>query len=181
MERKWFLHLLIILLFFPSYIICVKSWDMTKSSTEVSSTKLFISKVTLDNETISTYKQNDKYYIEIGSSSIEITSFTGIDSFVKWDNKYYICTKGVDKPPIMKYDGSSLTNLGLPFGIDQYSKWVAKCYYRPKAQQSKTSNAIIVAFLQTKWFYWYKAYKGEWGNQINRVEDFIMDVIIEET
>ena len=154
---------------------------MTKSSTEVSSTKLFISKVTLDTETISTYKQNDKYYIEIGSSSIEITSFTGIDSFVKWDNKYYICTKGVDKPPIMKYDGSSLTNLGLPNGLNDYSKWVAKCYYRPKAQQNKTSNAIIVAFLQTKWFYWYKAYKGEWANRINCVEDFIMDVIIEET
>ena len=181
MERKWFLHLLIILLFFPSYIICVNTWDMTKSSTEVSSTKLFISKVTLDTETISTYKQNDKYYIEIGSSSIEITSFTGIDSFVKWDNKYYICTKGVDKPPIMKYDGSSLTNLGLPSGFGDYSKWVPKCYYRPKAQQSKTSNAIIVAFLQTKWFYWYNANLGKWANEINSVEDFIMDVIIEET
>ena len=184
MERKCLFLLVILLFFFPSYINSVNTWDMTKSSTEVSSsTKIYVSKVTLDSETISTYKENNEYYIEIGSEKKKITEFTGIDSFVKFNNMYYICTNGVDKPPIMKFDPNTLdlTNLGLPYGVNEYSKWVPKCYYRPKAQQDKTANAIIIAFLQTKWFYWYKAYKGEWGNQINKVEDFILDVIIEET
>ena len=56
MERKFLLFVQLLLLFFPLQINCVNSWDMTKSATEVSATKIYISSVTLNSETISTYK-----------------------------------------------------------------------------------------------------------------------------
>ena len=79
---------------------------MIKSSASISTEQLYLSQATFGTETISTYKSGGSIWLEIGSNKINTSiygfSFTGVDSFVKYKNDYYICTTGVEQPPILR-------------------------------------------------------------------------------
>ena len=157
----------------------LQSWEMIKSSVEITGTKIYTSQSEFNSEIIKTFFNSSGTYLEINSKD-EKVEFPQIDSFVKFDGTYYICPSGINQPYVYKYKDSLTKISTLPYGISEYSSWRVRCYYRPKAQSGYTSNAIIVAFLDTRYIYWYKHYRNEWGNQMKKQDTYFIDAFIDD-
>ena len=119
-----------------------------------------------------------------GSTIKEVeTAFPSINSFVIYSDTYYICPSGVDKPLLNQYnfDTNVLTPIEtLPYGMNDYDKWGLECFYRSEAQGNTISHSIMVAFINTSWFYYYDHEMKRWPNQIRDFQSFIVRIDIDE-
>ena len=169
-------------LFHFFYEQILHSWDSQKSWTKESTGKIILSRSYFNGESIETYTSGSRTYLSFSSttSPVDITNenFTQISSFIKFENDYYLCTSGVNQPPIYKFSNDLFTNIGLPYDIGSYSTWSLECFYKPRAQQGIPCNALVVAFYGTKFLYWYKMKRGYWGNKIQDVENYYIRFII---
>ena len=180
------LSLFVILILIPSLKTSIPSWSIINSSVEITGGKIYTSKTYFNKEAVSTYKASDgTYYIEIDSKSIQI-SFSSITSFVKYGDYYYICPDGETAPHLWRYNSGStadvLEDLSVPKIVaEKHSTWGTKCYYRSKAQGSKTANAIIVLFSKTRYLHWYQHKSNKWSdNKVKDTDEYFTDFLMDE-
>ena len=156
------------------------TWSYLDSSIETtSSSKIYISETVYQTLSTKTYTLNGDYYLEV-QKGLAIKSvlidFPTIDSFVVYDDTYYICPSGINQPHLFKYtfDDNSLTDLSVHRRIkDQYSEWAIQCIYRKVAQQNQFSNVILISLIKAKYFYYYQHMQQKWSfNKIKDVEGF---------
>ena len=131
------------------------TWFYFDSSIETtSSSKIYISEKVYERLSMKTYILDGDYYLEVQKgSTIKTVSidFPTIDSFVVYDNTYYICPSGINQPHLFKYtfDDNILTDLIVhTFITDYYSEWGIQCIYRKVAQQNIISNVILIPFIK---------------------------------
>ena len=109
------------------------TWFYLDSSIETtSSSKIYISEKVYETLSMKTYTLNGDYYLEVQRGSAikaVLIYFPAIDSFVVYDNTYYICPSGINQPYVYKYKDSATKISTLPYGISEYSSWRVRCYY----------------------------------------------------
>lgn len=182
----------ILICIFQTFIVSKTStWDMSKSSVEVSTdSKIIESELTFGSTTIQTYTNNSQYYMiinENGNKKEKEVPFPSINSYVVIYDVYYICPSGIVKPNVFKYTFST-DNLQemteLPVDIknnnNTLTNWEIQCFYTRKDKKNNLvdTKTLVVSYLGTKWTYWYNKDKGGWGQKIIDVSNYLIDVQI---
>ena len=163
------------------------TWSYLDSSIETtSSSKIYISEKVYETLSIKTYTLNEDYYLEVQKGSAiksVLIDFPTIDSFVVYDDTYYICPSGINQPHLFKYtfDDNSLTDLSVQSDIEvKHSEWAIQCIYRKVAQENIISNVILIPFNKTGYFFYYSHFIQRWCNKIHYLNGMILKIEIDE-
>ena len=181
------------------------TWKIEESSKEITTTASAFpvhSEAVFESTSIKTYLDGSKKMMVVnsgsGTNTIEIP-FLQIDSYVMINNIYYICPSDIYQSHVYRYFFYNNTYDELPYPQQiaerlppkqttyEGKEWQVRCMHRSKNQANYGPiTSFISPFIGIDYVYWYNERNnennnyGKWGNQMSRLEDYILDIHIEE-